>query len=110
MIKYDILNDLSILTTIPILNLNKLSTRSCEDMCHCVLESINSNEQVSSLDIGIGQIVVFVDDEQIKYKFLPSSEFEQMLIDSINSNKSPLTNTIEQSLQKRMINIYKELL
>lgn len=110
--EYDCINDLSNLTTIPEVNLNRLFELLSDDICQCVVDSCQKFEDTSIIDLNFGKLVINIDNEEdnIKYKFIPSRQFENALVKSIIDKKSPLIDSVEKSLSKKIVNLYKELL
>lgn len=106
----NITRDVSKLTTIPYATLNKL--RDIEIACigHNVYEGILKNEQQVTIDIGIGELVVKINPEEIRYKFIPSSYLEETVRTSVVNKESPLVQKIEGKLRDKVMNVYKELL
>ena len=72
-----LIEDLSVLTTIPTINLNQLAKKSNFCICNFVAESKLQNESLTSIDIGIGELQIFVENDNIKYKFIPSKALEK---------------------------------
>lgn len=107
---YKILDELSTITGIAINDMTKLFDNMSLCVCNDVLESIHSGEDVCELNIGIGKLILRVDDNEIMYKFIPSSQLENDLINTIKNNSSPLIQHAENCLCKRFNNTYKELL
>ena len=64
----NILNDLSVLTTIPLTSLERLSNLSTACICHTVEDSIRDNEDVSIIDVGIGKLYIKLENNSILYK------------------------------------------
>ena len=51
-----------------------------------------------------------IEDENIKFKFIPSSKLENGIKYAITSGESPLINKVELLLKDRICNTYKDLL
>ena len=107
---FDIISDLSTLTGIYKYQLEQVADKAQLDMCHCVLETIDSRDKVCVMNVGIGELVVSVDEDGIEYKFIPSKSFEDKLVSTVQSGESPLQASLETKVNSRMLNIYKELL
>ena len=106
----NIVEDLSTLTTISQTTLNKLVKQTDYIICDGVHESILKNENITTVDIGIGTLLIKVGEEEIKYKFIPSNTLENTLIWTIDNHESPLVSKIESTLKDRVFNVYKELI
>lgn len=110
MTNFDIVSDISVLTTAPEKTLRNLCLKGSECICHDVLESLQASEIETVVDIGIGTIKIIVDNDEIHYKFTPSNQLEAMLINTIQNNHDPLVTDIEDKLYSRIINTYKDLI
>lgn len=104
------IEDLAKITTIPVQTLQRLLMNAVYCICHSVLENFNNKEAASQVDIGFGKLSVLVEDNKIQYKFIPSQKFNQTMIETINSNTSPLIKYAEDILNSKLINTYKELM
>lgn len=105
----DVISDMSNLTTLPISLLQQLSDKVEFIILHSIYESIICHENITEIDIGIGCLNILQENDCIKYKFIPSKKFEQDIIKTVKEKQSPLTMTIENTLQKKIIDVYKEL-
>lgn len=103
-------NELSILTQIPINVLDKLSNISKKCILHNIHQSCLEDKDCLEIDIGYGNIIMYISDENIVYRFVPSKDFEKSIINTIDSQEDPLILDIEQSLKKKVLNVYKELI
>lgn len=106
----DVLEKLSILTTIDAKTLSKL----CEKASWCIcdglyLESLN-NVYRCFFDIGIGTVGIdYSAGDVVRYNFVPSKEFEKSVISTISNGESPLKGKVEQSLVRKITETYKDL-
>lgn len=106
---YSLTEDLSLLTTIPVPNINKLlGTKSIYCICSDVEETALQNKQITEIDIGIGTLTIFVDDESIQYRFTPSKKLENSIKKTIINKHNPLVEKAEQTLTQRIVNTYKD--
>ena len=105
----NLISDLSVLTTISENSLDKLVDKSKFIICHDIQESLANKEDTTDINIGIGSIKIKVDDEGIKYRFVPSKTLEKAIMATVEEGKSPLTCEIEQALVDRIERVYKEL-
>lgn len=107
---FDLISDISLLTTLPDKTLRKLCDKSNECICHNVLESIQEGSSEVSIDISIGTIKIFIENDELHYRFIPSHRLEDMLIQAICTGKDPLVSHIEESLSAKILNTYKDLI
>ena len=105
----DLLKDLSVLTSIPVLNLQKLSTITEDLICHAVKESYYDQESVATVDLGIGKLLLFISEDELSYKFIPSSVLEGKIIKALNNKDDALVISVEDSLKEKIVNSYKNL-
>lgn len=109
MYKGNIIQDVSVLTTIQKLSIDRLCSQIikciCYDVCEARLQGIND----LCLDIGIGNLFIRIDDDSVLYRFEPSYVLDDEIINSIKSGKNPVIDDIEESLLKKINMTYKEL-
>ena len=105
----NMIDDVANITTIPVASLQKLNDKLVWCICNAVEESKLKEESVVNLNIGLGNLIISVINNQIQYKFIPSSFFEKNLVTTIVKGKNPLVNALEESLVSRIMDAYKEL-
>jgi len=105
-----IIEDLSVLTSIPIATLNKMASLSSDIISHSVMESLYRGENVAEIDIGIGILYIKYEGDSVKYRFTPSSQTEKKVASTVISKRSTLTDRVEESLKNKVEKTYKELL
>lgn len=106
----NIVDDLQLLTAIPKATLAKLFKEIEWCICNSIEESQLRQEKILQLDIGVGDLIIKVEEGAIKYKFLPSKSLEENIRQTYLNKKNPLTKNIEESLAKKIANVYRELL
>lgn len=106
---HELLKDVSTITTIPKLTLESINESTIICMCHDILEDKLSGADISELDIGIGILYIKLDDD-IKFKFVPNSKFENIIKTTLEDNTSPLISKAENILKTKVIKTYKDLL
>lgn len=106
----NLLNDLSVLTTIPEYQLNQLKLLSEQIICHNVLETLKENNDVCKIDIGIGKLIFQLSNDELVYKFIPEKNFEESIVDTILNGTDLLQDTIENRTCERMLKVYKDLI
>ena len=104
-----LITDLHTLTSIPIASLDKLVEKSMWCICSDIEESILDKNNITKIDIGIGDLYIKLEDDLIKYKFIPSSQLESAIKNTVINGKNILTDTIETTLAARFVNTYKDL-
>lgn len=108
--RYNLIKDLNFLTTIPENTLNKIKDISIYSICNDIEESTLEKDSIVEIDLGIGDLIVGLDEKGIKYKFIPSKKMEENIQNTFLQKKNPLTINIEKSLIKKLTNIYKDLI
>lgn len=78
-------------------------------ICEDIKETLNDKETICEVDIEIGKILINLEDDCVRYKFIPSQKLERSIVSTIVDGKSPLQVEVEDKLQKRIMNVYKEL-
>lgn len=101
--------NLSKLTTIPKAALDKLDEKREYIICDEVLNSVLNYEEVTTIDIGIGKLLICLDEDSLGYKFIPSSSLEEALIDVVTKKNNPLIDALEKAISSRIVNTYKDL-
>lgn len=107
---YDLIKDLSNLTEVPEKYLNKLVENSFTILNNDMYESLLNKENQITVNIGIGTLVIIVNSEEIKYKFLPNTKLNECIKNASKEKYSELENNLNSSLVKNIVNTYKEFL
>lgn len=104
----DLINRVSTISTIDERTLTKLST--IQDWCisDIIREMIDNKENEETIFIGIGTIKITIDEDEVRYKFKPSQELEDNIINTLNGEKSVLEETLVEFVKKKLLNIYKD--
>ena len=108
--KFNMIKDITTLTTIAEKSLVKINDLSVDDICHCVLESVDCGDDVADIDIGIGELKILVSDGELHYRFTPSNQLEKKLVKTFEDRVDPLTISVEESLSNKILRVYKELI
>lgn len=106
----NLLDDLVILTTIPKSSFDKLVDKVQLVICHAVEESIENDESITEVNIGIGTLHIKVEKDAIKYRFSPSQSLNNNIKNTAINRKSPLVDRVETLLRDRICNVRKKLL
>jgi hypothetical protein len=105
-----IIKELSAITTIPINSLQKLKEKEVYLICNAVEEATLQGEALTEVNIGIGNLIILIENGFITYKFAPSSKLEKNLVSTIMNKKNPLTNLFEETLANKVVKTYKDML
>lgn len=108
----DIINDLSLLTTIPTKTLDKLVRKTVFCICDAIVETKASEEDITSIDLGIGILYIkhtSTTGSDVKYRFEPSSYLEKAVRNAVVNNKNVLDDVLLTSLGNKFADVYKDL-
>jgi len=105
-----LIDDLATLTNISRQTLDKLSNLSISCICDAVEDDILAKNDILTMDIGIGTLMIKHTDNDMRYKFIPSAKLEEAVAQTIVNDKNILKITVDDTLKKRIMSIYKELL
>lgn len=108
-IKSDLLDDISSLTTVQRVSLDRLISQANKCICHDVQELILTKNNCACIDIGLGNLFIDISENEIKYRFEPSSKLENYILNTVLTGESPIMNDIEKSLISKINTVYKEL-
>ena len=106
----NLIQNLEDLTQIKYSVFNKLIQASEDCICDYTLQTIEEDDDILSIYIGIGVLYINISDSEITYKFVPNKKLEKKLLRTIETGESPLIQDIESKLNKKILDTYKELL
>ena len=104
-----LVSDMSVITTIPLSTLNKLVDKEQLCILHKIVESELKGDPITAIELGFGTLYIKHDDDEIKYKFIPSKQFENNVKTVITTGESPLIATVEEALKDKILSVYKDL-
>ena len=107
----NVIKDVSTLSTIPEKDIVKFLKKFVYVICDGVEESKLKGDTVSAFDLGIG--VLYIKHEpnsEIEYKFIPCKYMDKGIKATVNENKNPFTEDLNNSLVKKFTNAYKDLI
>ena len=104
-----LVNDVATITTIPVSTLEKLVEKGRACILHKLLENEKAGENITVIDIGIGNLYIQHNFDEVKYKFIPSKQFENSVKATITTGESPLVYMVEEALKDKISNAYKDL-
>ncbi len=99
--------DLSTLTTINESTLSKMTSKIVWCITDAVCKSVYARDDSTVVDIGIGKLTIKFDNNQVRYKFVPSKELEESVANAVLTERNPLVDALESSLVDKMTNVYK---
>ena len=101
--------DLEQLTNIPEHLFNKITDLISDLISHYVVVSDYNNDNLTNIDLGFGILQIYIIDDEVNYKFIPSSKLEQNICDEYINKEDILITKAEQSLKEKFMRTYKEL-
>lgn len=107
---YNLVDDLAVLTTIPAGSINKLVEKAALCICNDLEESLLNNEDLTSIDMGLGTLQIMFSNNELKFRFIPNRKLEAAARDTVLNKKNPLVDKVEQTLAQRITNAYKNFI
>lgn len=104
----DAIQDLSVITTFPYHTLKGIFSKLEDVISYNFQESLLNSQDFCELDIGIGKLIIGV-DEEVKIKFIPSSSLENDIVQVLEGKECSLVSNVEESIKNRIIGAYKDL-
>lgn len=106
----NVIEGLSILTTIDKSDLQKLTNLGECVIIDSIVDGLQEGLDTIDVDIGIGTLWVHYLGDAIKYKFTPNAKFEVDVGNACIHKINLLDRKIESTLKDRIANTYKDLL
>ena len=106
----NLLNDISVLTNVSESTLKKFTPIINNCIGHAVHETECAKEDITKIDLSIGQLIIKISYDGIHYRFVPSKELENILVKTVTTGSSPILDKLETNLQQKIDRTYKELL
>lgn len=104
------MNDLlSKITTIPKNSLDRLDEKRCYIICDELHTAIQNCHDRVMVNIGIGKLVISYNEDEVSYKFIPSTPLEDAIKSVVLDNHNPIEKELEEAVVKRLISTYKDL-
>lgn len=106
--KSSIKRDLSTLTTISPGVLSKLFDKEVWCISNVIEQTLANQDNIAEIDLEIGTLYIQIDEETIRYKFVPSAQLEKAVISTVSSGNNSLIANLEASLVNKITNTYKD--
>jgi len=101
---------LSVLSSIPEKSLVHLHTYINNVHSHDIATQLLEDKTIFELNTFEGTIHITLEDDTVKYKFIPNDTFNKIVTDTIINKKSLLVEEISSRLKDTLVNTYKDLL
>lgn len=108
--RYDIIADLNTLTTIPVQRIQEFFEKMVWCICDDVEDTKLAKEKALTINIGIGWLDIYFDEDNVKYKYTPSNSLNKAVIKTLNEGKNPLEAAGVKALAEKFIKTYKEFI
>lgn len=105
----DLNEKISAISTIPVEALNNVGKYINVVHSHDVCTQLNDGKDTFELDLFEGKLYIKMVDDNIKYKFIPSESFNQVVVDTIVNKESLLITTASDRLKGTLTNTYKDI-
>lgn len=104
----NLMQDVSTLTNISENTLRKLN----EIIRYCIyqnfLEDVLEDNEMTSLDLGIGTLYI-KNDTELKFKFVPSDSFKKDLLNTKEKKLNLLEGKVSLKLNSKLLDVYQYL-
>lgn len=77
---------------------------------HAVHESMCRDEELTTIDIGIGLLHIRVIGDEVRYKFNPSKNLCTVVEKTVVTRSSPIIQKVSSDIQEKINRSYRELL
>ena len=79
-------------------------------ICNYIEDAVLNNEPVCNINIGIGTLSIKMEEDSIRYNFVPSPDLEAGLVDTLENGQNFLVPIVNTKLVAQLNAIYDELL
>ena len=106
----NLIEDLSQLTCVSDTTLKKFVPLITYVIGHAVHEGQCEHKDIVEIDLGVGDLHIKIDDDEIRYRFVPSTDLQKTVSKTVTSKTSPIVTKLHTDLQDRIQRTYKEML
>ena len=104
----NIVSDIGTLLRIPTKVTTEIADKACLCIGSAIAEAKLSGEQITTVNIGIGQLSVDLVDMQCK--FIPSKNLKAAIKQALTSNVDPMELMIEQAFTNKLLALCEEVI
>ena len=105
--KANMKEDLSLLTTVSDSVFIKLVNKIEWCISDYIEKAILEGENQVDIDLDIGTLSIQFDNDQIKYRFVPSQRLEKVVTNTVVNERNDLVLNAENSLVSKLVHTYK---
>lgn len=106
----EIIKDLADLTSVSEKIFEKLSNNIMFLILQNLEETINKNEKICEFDLNLGKLLISLEDDELKFKFIPSKKLEKEIIKTIEEGQNSMEKILISNMISTLEKTYKELL
>lgn len=106
----DVVEDVSKLSSIPEKLLNKLVTLEMFSILEGLQEMSILDEHLCEFEIGIGILIISLENNNIKFKFKPSAKFREEIVNTLKNKHNSLEIEFDDSFVEKIKLLYKGLI
>ena len=102
--------ELTDLTCIPEKLFEKLSNNVKFLILQSLQETLIKKEAVCEINLGLGELLISLEDDELRFKFIPSKDLEKDILKTIETEQNPMEKILSNNMVKTLERTYKELL
>lgn len=106
----EIIKDLNSLTSIPEKILEKLSDNILFLILQDLEETLTKKENICEINLNLGTLIISIEEEELKFKFIPSKKLEKEILKTLELNENSMTQILTNNMVNALEKTYKELL
>ena len=107
---YILIEDMSNLLNISTKLLSKMQDAIMYSINDAVKETVVKNDNICEGDVGIGDLVIGLYDNDLKFKFIPNAKLRESIISTVKNEENMLEIKLEESLANKLEKVYKEII
>ena len=107
--RFDGLEDVSKVSGVSKVKLEKLAANFEDSIAHSVAERKSEGSDICYVNVGFGYLRVESHDDTISYKFRPTKRLHNQIIGASRYGSSPIEVEVEKALINKVKEVYKDL-
>lgn len=106
----ELINDLTNLTSIPEKFFEKLESNIMFSILQTLEEALINKSSECEIECGIGTLFISLEEEGLKFKFIPSKKLEKEIIKTVEQGKNSMEAVLTTNMVSTLEKTYRELL